>query len=67
MEDELYKKYRLQKEIDIYIYKMAQERDEDSKDVKTGSVIKDKNRKLVTDCINALGRVFQRAADPKGK
>ena len=31
------------------IYKMARERDEDSKDVKTGSVIKDKNGKLVTD------------------
>ena len=32
------------------IYKIAQEKDEDSKDVKTGSVIiKDKKGKLVTD------------------
>ena len=29
------------------IYKMAHERDEDSKDVKAGTVIKDRNRKLV--------------------
>ena len=30
-------------------YKMAQERDEDSEDVTTGSLTKDKNGKLVTD------------------
>ena len=48
MEEELYRK--------LYedcgkklVYKMAQERDEDSQDVKTGSVIKDKSGKLVTD------------------
>ena len=48
MEEELYR------ELDEdcgkkLIYKMTQESDEDSKDVKTGSVIKDKNGKLATD------------------
>ena len=45
MEEELYRKLdeECRKKL---IYKTAQERDEDSKDVKTGSVIKDKN---VTD------------------
>ena len=42
----------------IYIYKTAQERDEDSKDVKTGSVIKDKNGKLDTDRKDVL-RVWE--------
>ena len=31
------------------IYKMAQDRDENSKDVKGGTVIKDRNGKLVTE------------------
>ena len=42
----------LRKEVDIY--KMAKERDEDSKDVKTRSVIKDKNGKLDTDMTYVL-------------
>ena len=48
MEEELYK--TLDEDCGkTLILKMAQERDEDSKDVKTGSVIKYKNGKLVTD------------------
>ena len=31
------------------IYKMARDRDENNKDVKGGTVIKDKNGKLITD------------------
>ena len=48
MEEEL---YRQSDEVcgKNLIYKMAQKRDEDSKGLKTGSVIKDKNGKLVTD------------------
>ncbi|KAI0235525.1 SID1 transmembrane family member 2 [Lamellibrachia satsuma] len=48
MEEELYRKLYedCRKKL---VYKMAQERDEDSQDVKTGSVIKDKSGKLVTD------------------
>ena len=47
MEEELFRKLDedCRKKL---IYKMAQERDEDSKDVKTGSVITDKYEKLVT-------------------
>ena len=45
MEEELYRK--LDEDCGKkLIYKMAQESDEDSKDVQTGSVIKDKNGKL---------------------
>ena len=48
MEEELYRKLDQDCGKKL-IYKMAQERDEDNEDVKTGSVIKDKNGKLVTD------------------
>ena len=65
MEKELYRK--LDKDCGKkLIYKMAQERDEDSKDVNTGSVIKDKNGKLVTDrkdVFKGLGGVFLGAAE----
>lgn len=47
MEEELYRKHDKDSGKKM-IYMMAHERDEDSKDVKVGSVIEDKNGKLVT-------------------
>ena len=44
------------------IYKMARERNEDSKDVITGSVIKDKKGKLVTDRNDMLQIFYMSAA-----
>ena len=48
MEEELYKKLDEDGGKKI-IYKMARDRNEESKDVKRGSVIKDKNGRLITD------------------
>ena len=65
MEEKLYRKLDEDCEKKL-IYKMAQERGEESNDVKTRSVIKDKNGNLVTDRKD-IGGVYQGAAEPKGK
>ena len=49
------------------IYKMARDRNEESKDVKRGSVIKDKNGTLITHhnavLLACMGNLFQRTAE----
>ena len=52
MEEELYR--WLDDDSGQMICKLAHESDEDSKDVKAGTMIKDKYRKLVTDRIEVL-------------
>ena len=46
---------------------VARERDEDSQDVTAGSVIKDKNGKLVTEACYRSGRIISRNCKTKGK
>ena len=65
MEEELYRK--LDEDCGKkLIYKMAQERGEESNEVKTRSVIKDKNGNFVPDR-KEVGGIYQGAAEPKEK
>ena len=47
------------------IYNMARDRDENSKDVKGGTVIKDRNGKLVTEKEAVLKKLLQGATEPE--
>ena len=65
MEEELYKKLDEDGGKKM-IYKMARDRNEESKDMKRGSVIKDKNGTLIRDhnaVLQCMGNLFQRTAE----
>ena len=47
------------------IYKMARDGDQNSKDVKGGTVIKDRNGKLVTEKEAVLKKLLQGATEPE--